>query len=70
MPTKWEIARDDILIARCRPYSMGGGAIFCNSLGVVVAVDESFDGLANLWAETQISRADGTYGRATLWDIR
>ena len=49
---------------------MGGGAIFCNSLGVVVAVDESFDGLANLWAETQISRADGTYGRATLWDIR
>jgi hypothetical protein len=38
--------------------------------GVVVAVDEAFSGLANLWAESPFLREDGTVGRATLWDNR
>lgn len=38
--------------------------------GVVVAVDKAFNGSANLWAEEPFLKADGTYGRATLWDIR
>lgn len=38
--------------------------------GVVVAVDEAFNGSANLWAETPFLRANGTLGRATMWDNR
>jgi hypothetical protein len=38
--------------------------------GVVAAVDEAFNGAANLWAESPFLRIDGTIGRATLWDNR
>lgn len=38
--------------------------------GVVAAVDEAFNGSANLWSETPFLRADGSVGRATLWDDR
>lgn len=36
--------------------------------GVVLAVDEAFNGSANLWAEQTLTRLDGSEGRATLWD--
>lgn len=37
--------------------------------GVIVAVDEAFDGMAHLWAEHRLSRADGSKGYSTIWDI-
>jgi predicted O-methyltransferase YrrM len=63
--------RDTIYSSRDADHISGEGTPFSViHPGVVVAVDELFDGSANLWAETPICRADGTYGRATLWDIR
>jgi len=63
--------RDTIYSLRDADYISGEGTPFSViHPGVVVAVDELFDGLANLWAETPIHRADGSNGRATLWDIR
>lgn len=63
--------RDTIYSSRDVDHIAGEGTPFSViHPGVVAAVEEIFDGSANLWAETPIRRADGTYGRATLWDIR
>lgn len=39
-------------------------------LGVVVAVEQAFKGSANLWAETPFLKTNGSFARATLWDIQ
>lgn len=39
-------------------------------LGVVAAVEQAFNGAAHLWAETPFLKADGSFVRATLWDIQ
>lgn len=63
--------RDSIYSSRDADHISGEGTPFSViHPGVVTAVDELFNGSANLWAETPILRADGTHGRATLWDIR
>ena len=63
--------RDAIYSSRDADHISGDGTPFSViHPGVVTAVDEMFNGLANLWAEAPLHRADGTYGRATLWDIR
>ena len=47
----------------------GKGTIFSHlHIGVIAAVEEAFNGSANLWSETQLQLADGSVGRATLWD--
>lgn len=63
--------RDAIYSSRDADHIPGDGTLFSViHPGVVAAVDEAFNGAANLWAETSLLRADGTHGRATLWDIR
>lgn len=63
--------RDAIYSSRDADHIAGDGTPFSViHPGVVVAVDEAFNGSANLWAETPLRRDDGTCGRATLWDIR
>lgn len=63
--------RDAIYSSRDADHISGEGTPFAViHPGVVAAVDEAFNGLANLWAEIPMLRADGTYGRATLWDTR
>ena len=37
--------------------------------GVIMAVDEEFDGRADLFAERQIQAAEGMTGRSTIWYI-
>lgn len=63
--------RDAIYSSRDVDHIPGDGTPFAViHPGVVIAVEEAFNGKANLWAETPLSRTDGTVGRATLWDMR
>lgn len=62
--------RDAIYAARGLDHISGTGTLFAViHPGVVLAVDEAFHGSANLWADEPLQRPDGTYGRATLWDV-
>jgi predicted O-methyltransferase YrrM len=62
--------RDAIYSSRDMDHIPGDGTPFSViHPGVVVAVDEAFAGSAHLWSEVPLPRADGTFGRATLWNV-
>lgn len=61
---------DAIRAAQDKDHIAGAGTPFAAiHPGVVLAVDEAFNGTAHLWAETPLARRDGSSGRATLWDV-
>lgn len=62
--------RERILAARDVDSIDGDGSSFLAiHPGVVIAVQDAFEGKAHLWAEDTLTRADGSQGRATIWDV-
>lgn len=60
----------DILLRGCDQDHIEGQAPFpVWHAGVIMAVDEVFQGRTRLWAEKDIELQDGRHGAATLWDI-
>jgi predicted O-methyltransferase YrrM len=61
--------RDDLWQARDSDHIAGRAPFLAWHPGVILAVDEIFEGQARLWAEEGVTLADGREGPATLWDI-
>lgn len=62
--------RNRIILAKEDDCIDGQGTVFAAiHPGVVVAVEEAFEGAAHLWGEHSLLRDDGSKGYSTIWDI-
>lgn len=63
--------REKILFYRNSEHISGNGTHFSViHPGVIIAVEEAFNGKANLWADAPFQKIDGSIGRATIWNTR